>query len=306
MELQFFSESLQQLKIAQLKFNESGECVEKLTPETKGQEILVPLTSCMYVPGTVANSEKLLIEVGTGYYIERDVPGAKDYFSRKIKFVTEQMEKIQKIASEKSKLREVAVSNQFNVLGALEDPVELWDTFKRETLQAAKECIGERPRSRRGFVSTKMLENVEESRAARLDGNQDQHRTIVTPDKNPPGERQEECYFEELLNGSWPQRGHDQRIAWCPDCRVAIRDLSSLEFTPGKSTTDRILALRVLVERRREFQQGMLAAYVDLKKVFHSVHLVMDMMEMKLDQQLAVIQQQQAAGGKMGDGLVAA
>ena len=43
-------------------------------------------------------------------------------------------------------------------------------------------------------------------------------------------------------------------------------------FTPGKSTTDRILALCVLVERRREFRQGMLAAYVDLKKAFDSVH----------------------------------
>ncbi|KAG0728096.1 putative protein in type-1 retrotransposable element R1DM [Chionoecetes opilio] len=43
-------------------------------------------------------------------------------------------------------------------------------------------------------------------------------------------------------------------------------------FTPDKSTTDRILALRVLVERRREFRQGMLAAYVDLKKAFDSVH----------------------------------
>ncbi|KAG0721010.1 Organic cation transporter protein [Chionoecetes opilio] len=45
-------------------------------------------------------------------------------------------------------------------------------------------------------------------------------------------------------------------------------------FTPGKSTTDRILALRVLVERRRELRQGMLAAYVDLKKAFDSVHLI--------------------------------
>ncbi|KAG0720560.1 Nucleotide exchange factor SIL1 [Chionoecetes opilio] len=45
-------------------------------------------------------------------------------------------------------------------------------------------------------------------------------------------------------------------------------------FTPGKSTMDRILALRVLVERRREFRQGMLAAYVDLKKAFDSVHLI--------------------------------
>ncbi|KAG0719085.1 Pentatricopeptide repeat-containing protein 2, mitochondrial [Chionoecetes opilio] len=72
----------------------------------------------------------------------------------------------------------VAVSNRFDVLGALEDPVELWDTFKRETLQAAKECIGELPRARRGFVSTETLENIEESHAAMLAGKQDQHRAL--------------------------------------------------------------------------------------------------------------------------------
>ncbi|XP_076059698.1 uncharacterized protein LOC143036335 [Oratosquilla oratoria] len=31
-------------------------------------------------------------------------------------------------------------------------------------------------------------------------------------------------------------------------------------FTPGKSSTDRIMAIRILVERRREFQQGFLPA----------------------------------------------
>ncbi|XP_047486540.1 uncharacterized protein LOC125037408 [Penaeus chinensis] len=39
-----------------------------------------------------------------------------------------------------------------------------------------------------------------------------------------------------------------------------------------KPTVDRDLALRVLVDRRLEFQQGMLAAYVDLKNAFDSVH----------------------------------
>ena len=41
---------------------------------------------------------------------------------------------------------------------------------------------------------------------------------------------------------------------------------------PGKSTADLILEHRVLLERRREFPQGMLAAYIDLKKEFDSVH----------------------------------
>ena len=42
-------------------------------------------------------------------------------------------------------------------------------------------------------------------------------------------------------------------------------------FTPGRSTTDRILALNVLAQRRREYRQPMLAAYVDLKAAFDSL-----------------------------------
>ena len=72
----------------------------------------------------------------------------------------------------------VAVSNRFEVLGTLEDPGELWDTFKCETLKAAKDCIGERPRSRSGVASRETLETIEESRAARLAGDLGQYRTL--------------------------------------------------------------------------------------------------------------------------------
>ncbi|XP_070000278.1 uncharacterized protein [Penaeus vannamei] len=43
------------------------------------------------------------------------------------------------------------------------------------------------------------------------------------------------------------------------------------EFTPGKSTIDCILALGVIVECRREFGLGLLAAYIDLKMAFDIV-----------------------------------
>ena len=42
--------------------------------------------------------------------------------------------------------------------------------------------------------------------------------------------------------------------------------------TSKRSTIDRILALPVLTERRREFRQGLLAACVDLCKAFDSVN----------------------------------
>ncbi len=43
-------------------------------------------------------------------------------------------------------------------------------------------------------------------------------------------------------------------------------------FMPGKSTVDQILALHVLIERKREFRDKLFAAYVDLRKAFDSVH----------------------------------
>ena len=43
-------------------------------------------------------------------------------------------------------------------------------------------------------------------------------------------------------------------------------------FTPMRSIVDHILALLVLTEGRREFWQGLLAAYVDLCKAFDSVN----------------------------------
>ena len=61
----------------------------------------------------------------------------------------------------------MTVSNRFGALDTLEDSEELWDTFKRQTLEAAKECIEEHPRSWSGFTSVEKLESIEESRAAR-------------------------------------------------------------------------------------------------------------------------------------------
>ena len=39
--------------------------------DQQGKSILVPLTSSLYVPGTLKNAGKVLVDVGTGYYIEK-------------------------------------------------------------------------------------------------------------------------------------------------------------------------------------------------------------------------------------------
>ncbi|XP_003701275.1 prefoldin 5 [Megachile rotundata] len=105
-ELGVFQDSLQTLKIAQTKFQESGSCLEKITPAMEGNEILVPLTGSMYVVGKLADTNNVLIDIGTGYYAQKNVTDAKDYFDRRVAYVTEQMEKIQQLGLEKSKVRD--------------------------------------------------------------------------------------------------------------------------------------------------------------------------------------------------------
>lgn len=69
----------------------------------------MPLTGSMYVPGKLKDPEKVVVDIGTGYYVEKDIEAARDYFTRKVKFVTEQMEKVQMVGNEKNKIREAVM-----------------------------------------------------------------------------------------------------------------------------------------------------------------------------------------------------
>ena len=68
-------------------------------------QVLVPLTGSMYVPGLLTQPEKVVVDIGTGYYVEKDSTAAQEYFNRKVKFVTENMERVQAIGNEKAKIR---------------------------------------------------------------------------------------------------------------------------------------------------------------------------------------------------------
>ena len=51
----------------------------------------------------------------------------------------------------------------------------------------------------------------------------------------------------------------------------SVRRPQQAGFTPSRSTTDCILALRVMAQRRREYWKALFAAYVDLKGAFDSL-----------------------------------
>ncbi|KAG0725535.1 Alpha-N-acetylglucosaminidase [Chionoecetes opilio] len=101
----------------------------------------------------------------------------------------------------------------------------------------------------------------------------DWKRGLVVPIWKGKGDRQDCNNYRSITLLSVPGKvlAH-LLLMWIRNHLVKHQRPQQSGFTPGKSTTDRSLALRVLVERRHEFRQGMLAAYVDLKKAFDSVH----------------------------------
>ena len=58
------------------------------------REVMVPLTSSLYVPGIMQDNRNVLVEVGAGYFIERNTEDASGYCDRKIKNLQESSTKV--------------------------------------------------------------------------------------------------------------------------------------------------------------------------------------------------------------------
>lgn len=74
---------------------------EMIKDENKDAEMLMQITSYLYVPGKIENHKKFLIEIGTGYYAEYEGPKAVAYYERKIEFTRATSEKAKKEMDEK-------------------------------------------------------------------------------------------------------------------------------------------------------------------------------------------------------------
>lgn len=64
----------------------------------------------MYVNGTIVDNDRFLIDIGTGYYIERNREATIDYFKRKVEFLSKEIEKFAKITQEKIHIRDCKLS----------------------------------------------------------------------------------------------------------------------------------------------------------------------------------------------------
>ncbi|WVQ76399.1 prefoldin, alpha subunit [Cryptococcus sp. DSM 104548] len=100
-ELEHLTQSYSSLKSAQVKFNSCIESVKELKPDSRGKEVLIPLTSSLYVPGKLTDVEKVVVDVGTGYYVKKTKSEASTHYSEKAKFVQSNLETLQQTIERK-------------------------------------------------------------------------------------------------------------------------------------------------------------------------------------------------------------
>ena len=73
-EVKQLNASLNQLTLAGNKFRFTEEAVQSVSPENAGKSIMVPLSSSLYINGEVNDISKVLVDVGTGYFIGAPPP----------------------------------------------------------------------------------------------------------------------------------------------------------------------------------------------------------------------------------------
>ncbi|TKX23924.1 putative prefoldin subunit 5 [Elsinoe australis] len=114
-EVNHLTNSYSSLRTAQSKFRDcitsintgvrsptsSGASTSLSSLQKQQKSLLVPLTTSLYVPGTLADPEKVLVDVGTGFYVEKGVDDAVRFYEAKVKELGESVKGLEQVVGQK-------------------------------------------------------------------------------------------------------------------------------------------------------------------------------------------------------------
>ncbi|KAF5442958.1 hypothetical protein F2P56_035563, partial [Juglans regia] len=101
LELNLLQDSLNNVRTATTRLELASSALHDLSLRPQGKKMLVPLTASLYVPGRLDDADKVLVDVGTGYFIEKTMAEGKDYCERKINLLRSNFDQLVEVASKK-------------------------------------------------------------------------------------------------------------------------------------------------------------------------------------------------------------
>lgn len=100
-EVEMITSSLSQLSNAVARLTASKENAAQVAGMVDGREVMVPLTSSIYVPGRIADTKKVLIDIGTGFFVEKSPAAAEKHFARRATLLKEEADKATQVHTQK-------------------------------------------------------------------------------------------------------------------------------------------------------------------------------------------------------------
>jgi prefoldin alpha subunit len=100
-ELAELSRQLEQLHGAKNRFINARNTLADMSKSAANDTILIPLNTSLYVPGKIVEPEKVIVELGTGYFCEKTVPAATELIDRKMQLVAKSIETVEQVGMNK-------------------------------------------------------------------------------------------------------------------------------------------------------------------------------------------------------------
>jgi len=101
-ELEHLTTSFSKLRQAQTRFRECITSVRNgVNDECAGKTLLIPLTTSLYVPGELSSTEHVLVDVGTGYYVEKSTADAIGFYTAKVDVLAKSLAELEKVVTQK-------------------------------------------------------------------------------------------------------------------------------------------------------------------------------------------------------------
>ena len=100
-EIKQYSQYYSSLRKVSNKYLDNKEYIKQLK-DYKEKEILVPMTSSLYIPGKTTDIKKLTIEIGANFFVETTIEKAEKFCDRKIENLKKNMTDIDKIIQDKN------------------------------------------------------------------------------------------------------------------------------------------------------------------------------------------------------------
>ncbi|XWS68451.1 hypothetical protein CRYUN_Cryun04dG0091200 [Craigia yunnanensis] len=107
-DVNLLQDSLNNIRTATGRLEIASTALHDLSFRPQGKKMLVPLTASLYVPGTLDDTDKVLVDVGTGYFVEKTMAEGKDYCERKINLLKSNFDQLIEVASKKKTLADEA------------------------------------------------------------------------------------------------------------------------------------------------------------------------------------------------------